>query len=256
MFYPRKAKNAVTCLVTTFCDCYQVVPPGIEPGTQGFSVLCSTNWAMAPSYWVIKLCYKWLRNSIFFSDTRPFQFGLQRGLHSRFCKERYLFRFHCECKGKQISQTCKSFLENLQLFCPQTIIQPRLEPLSIQHQPFRKSFQNHPEPFGQVDILHLSCLFKQRGNLGRTKPCYSATDFRYQKFQLWMLLCKLDKLVHIGLDCFHSTLHGRYGIALPLQSAPPVPRQPRISDMPTVQHPRRAYLRGCYQTRRFRRVGV
>ena len=27
-----------------------VVPPGIEPGTQGFSVLCSTNWAMAPSF--------------------------------------------------------------------------------------------------------------------------------------------------------------------------------------------------------------
>ena len=26
-----------------------VVPPGIEPGTQGFSVLCSTNWAMAPT---------------------------------------------------------------------------------------------------------------------------------------------------------------------------------------------------------------
>ena len=151
-----------------------VVPPGIEPGTQGFSVLCSTNWAMAPSYWVIKLCYKWLRNSIFFSDTRPFQFGLQHGLHSRFCKERYLFRFHCECKGKQISQTCKSFLENLQLFCPQTIIQPRLEPLSIQHQPFRKSFQNHPEPFGQVDILHLSCLFKQRSEERRVgKECRS-----------------------------------------------------------------------------------
>ena len=33
-----------------------------------------------------------------------------------------------------------------------------------------------------------------------------------------MLLCKLDKLVHIGLDCFHSALHGRYGITLPLQS--------------------------------------
>ena len=29
--------------------CFIVVPPGIEPGTQGFSVLCSTNWAMAPS---------------------------------------------------------------------------------------------------------------------------------------------------------------------------------------------------------------
>ena len=29
-----------------------VVPPGIEPGTQGFSVLCSTNWAMAPLFLV------------------------------------------------------------------------------------------------------------------------------------------------------------------------------------------------------------
>ena len=27
-----------------------VVPPGIEPGTQGFSVLCSTNWAKVPLY--------------------------------------------------------------------------------------------------------------------------------------------------------------------------------------------------------------
>ena len=25
-----------------------VVPPGIEPGTQGFSVLCSTDWATEP----------------------------------------------------------------------------------------------------------------------------------------------------------------------------------------------------------------
>ena len=27
-----------------------VVSPGIEPGTQGFSVLCSTNWAMTPTF--------------------------------------------------------------------------------------------------------------------------------------------------------------------------------------------------------------
>ena len=27
-----------------------MVPPGIEPGTQGFSVLCSTDWAMAPTF--------------------------------------------------------------------------------------------------------------------------------------------------------------------------------------------------------------
>ena|GEM_PF-3006964 len=43
LFYPRKAKNAVTCSVTTFREILKVVPPGIEPGTQGFSVLCSTN---------------------------------------------------------------------------------------------------------------------------------------------------------------------------------------------------------------------
>ena len=27
---------------------FEVVPPGIEPGTQGFSVLCYTNGAMTP----------------------------------------------------------------------------------------------------------------------------------------------------------------------------------------------------------------
>ena len=32
-----------------------VVPPGIEPGTQGFSVLCSTNWAMAPCLSLLRL---------------------------------------------------------------------------------------------------------------------------------------------------------------------------------------------------------
>ena len=30
-----------------YCGLF-VVSPGIEPGTQGFSVLCSTNWAMTP----------------------------------------------------------------------------------------------------------------------------------------------------------------------------------------------------------------
>ena len=32
----------------------KVVPTGIEPVTQGFSVLCSTNWAMAPWFCVCK----------------------------------------------------------------------------------------------------------------------------------------------------------------------------------------------------------
>jgi hypothetical protein len=28
---------------STYVEAFKVVPPGIEPGTQGFSVLCSTN---------------------------------------------------------------------------------------------------------------------------------------------------------------------------------------------------------------------
>ena len=43
-----KTKNPDFVSKSGFC-LLRVVPPGIEPGTQGFSVLCSTNWAMAPS---------------------------------------------------------------------------------------------------------------------------------------------------------------------------------------------------------------
>ena len=54
-----------------------VVPPGIEPGTQGFSVLCSTNWAMAPLFlvcgckgrhifWIYKFFANFLPNSFWF----------------------------------------------------------------------------------------------------------------------------------------------------------------------------------------------
>ena len=40
----------ISCLTPKIFICFSVVPPGIEPGTQGFSVLCSTNWAMAPLF--------------------------------------------------------------------------------------------------------------------------------------------------------------------------------------------------------------
>ncbi len=43
MFYQRQIKNVANYSFTTFYSYFQVVPPGIEPGTQGFSVLCSTN---------------------------------------------------------------------------------------------------------------------------------------------------------------------------------------------------------------------
>ena len=39
-----QTKKPLYITVKGFC----VVPAGIEPATQGFSVLCSTNWAMVP----------------------------------------------------------------------------------------------------------------------------------------------------------------------------------------------------------------
>ena len=42
-----------------FSTSLSVVPPGIEPGTQGFSVLCSTNWAMAPKWCANFLLRRW-----------------------------------------------------------------------------------------------------------------------------------------------------------------------------------------------------
>ena len=39
MFYPRQRKNVVSYSPTTSYLILKVVPPGIEPGTQGFSVL-------------------------------------------------------------------------------------------------------------------------------------------------------------------------------------------------------------------------
>ena len=44
LFYPRKAKNAVTCLVTTFSEILKVVPPEIELFVQVvhnlYSIIC------------------------------------------------------------------------------------------------------------------------------------------------------------------------------------------------------------------------
>ena len=39
LFYGHKKKQLLDCN----CLIFGVVAPGIEPGTQGFSVLCSTN---------------------------------------------------------------------------------------------------------------------------------------------------------------------------------------------------------------------
>ena len=38
MFYLRQRKNVVSYSPTTFYSILKVVPPGIEPGTQGFCI--------------------------------------------------------------------------------------------------------------------------------------------------------------------------------------------------------------------------
>ena len=43
MFYLRQRKNVVSYSPTTFYSILKVVPPGIEPGTQGFSVQAIEN---------------------------------------------------------------------------------------------------------------------------------------------------------------------------------------------------------------------
>ena len=70
-----------------------MVPPGIEPGTQGFSVLCSTNWAMAPSclqsfpnceckgrcfFWTVQLFWKefYIFSPFFIYNLLRFTFSL------------------------------------------------------------------------------------------------------------------------------------------------------------------------------------
>ena len=50
MEYYKKGHKKRLNPVTKIQSHKEVVPPGIEPGTQGFSVLCSTNWAMAPTF--------------------------------------------------------------------------------------------------------------------------------------------------------------------------------------------------------------
>ena len=84
------------------------------------------------------------------SGTRPFQFGLQRGLNSCSCKERSLFRFHCVCKGKQNFQTCKIFPEIL-----------RISAFRIASEP------DYPPPIYRPD-----CIRPGYGNAGHIQPAF------------------------------------------------------------------------------------
>ena len=55
-----------------------VAPAGIEPATQGFSVLCSTDWAMVPKKWR------------FVRDLNPWSPAWQAGVIDRYTNEPWL----------------------------------------------------------------------------------------------------------------------------------------------------------------------
>ena len=79
-----------------------MVPPGIEPGTQGFSVLCSTNWAMAPCVSEGGECVSLggaTRNRT--GDTRIFSPLLYQLSYGTF--------LNCECKGRHFFWNSKGF---------------------------------------------------------------------------------------------------------------------------------------------------
>ena len=76
-----------------------MVPPGIEPGTQGFSVLCSTNWAMAPSCCFDYGCkgrYYFLIQQMFWKKK------LKKSKISIFCRKKSLF----SCRFKNNMYLC------------------------------------------------------------------------------------------------------------------------------------------------------
>ena len=67
--YRRGVSNPlITCYLQRnpdYCRGRQVVPTGIEPVTQGFSVLCSTNWAMAPCAFALQSYIVFLSHASF-----------------------------------------------------------------------------------------------------------------------------------------------------------------------------------------------
>ena len=65
--------------------------------------------------------------------------------------------------------------------------------------------------------------FEQRADLGLRETSDATADLRDEERQFGMSLCKRNKLINIGGDGLHPTLHRRDAVALPLKahSLPP-----------------------------------
>lgn len=68
------------------------------------------------------------------------------------------------------------------------------------------------------DIFHINGIHKEWSNLLIAKFCYTATYSSDQKREAVVFLGKTDERIYIGLDGFHTTLHGRDGVCLAMQT--------------------------------------
>ena len=72
--------------------------------------------------------------------------------------------------------------------------------------------------FGQEDVIGMDRMGEERRYIVGRKAGYAAADRRNEEGVLGMGFGESYKLIHIGTDGLHPTLHGRDGIALALQT--------------------------------------
>ena len=84
---------------------FRVVPPRIELGTQGFSVLCSTNWAMAPFFSLLEV--RW-STVLFVWDYK----GRHFFLHSKFFLHFFQYFFEVFSRIYNNSLSLRELLKN------------------------------------------------------------------------------------------------------------------------------------------------
>lgn len=84
--------------------------------------------------------------------------------------------------------------------------------------PLGLTLQHRHEIFGQDDILQIDCLGKQRGHIAGREASNAAADPGYQEHLLGARLCIGHKLIHIGFNSLHATVHRGNGVALSLHT--------------------------------------
>ena len=72
--------------------------------------------------------------------------------------------------------------------------------------------------FRKDDILHINGIHKERSNLLIPEACDAATYPCDEECEPAVLLGKTDELIYIWFDGFHTTLHGRDGVCLAMQT--------------------------------------